>query len=100
MDNHSYPDIPAELHPALEKALERIEHHEGWAAIIRRDARIAAMLHKVLACSEYAADVLARYPEVLADLIFDGRMHRPLESGELELISLAARLTTKPKNSL
>lgn len=88
MDTHSYPDIPAELHPSLEKALERIEHHEHWAGIIRRDARVAAMLHKILACSEYAADVLARYPETLADLIVDGRMHRPLESGELELIFL------------
>ena len=88
MDSNSYPGIPAELHPSLEKALERIEHHEHWAGTVRRDARVATTLHKVLACSEYAADVLARYPGMLADLIADGRMHRPLESGELELVFL------------
>jgi glutamate-ammonia-ligase adenylyltransferase len=80
--------VPAELIPPLEKALERFDSIESWAGIIGRDKELAATLNKVLACSEYAADILARYPAVLEALIVSGRMHRPLESGELDPIFL------------
>lgn len=76
MDSNFYPDVPPELHPALEKALDRLQQHEIWPGIIRRDARVAATLHRVIACSEYVGDVLARYPEALTELLIDGRMHR------------------------
>ena len=89
MDSNFYPDVPPELHPALEKALDRLQQHEIWPGVIRRDARVAATLHRVIACSEYVADVLARYPETLTELLIDGRMHRPLDSGELELVFLS-----------
>lgn len=89
MDSNFHPDVPSELHPALEKALERLQQQEIWPGIIRRDARVAETLHRVIACSEYVADVLARYPETLTELLVDGRMHRPLDSGELELVFLS-----------
>jgi glutamate-ammonia-ligase adenylyltransferase len=88
MTKSNTAEVPAELIPALEKALERLESVEAWPEIIGRDKDLAATLNKVLACSEYAADILARYPNVLEALIVSGRMHRPLESGELEPLFL------------
>ena len=57
-DGAIYRGIPAELHPTLEKSLERLEQHEDWPGIIKRDPEVAAVLNRVLACSEYVADVL------------------------------------------
>ncbi|MEJ2139383.1 MAG: bifunctional [glutamate--ammonia ligase]-adenylyl-L-tyrosine phosphorylase/[glutamate--ammonia-ligase] adenylyltransferase [Gammaproteobacteria bacterium] len=88
MDNQTYPGIPAALHAVLEKSLERLSHQESWPAIIGRDAKLAQTLNRVLACSDYVAGVLVRYPNLLGQLIEDGRMHRTLERGELEPIFL------------
>jgi glutamate-ammonia-ligase adenylyltransferase len=81
-------EVPAALVSSFEKAVERLESVEAWPEIIGRDKDLAATLNKVLACSEYAADILARYPDVLEALIVSGRMHRPLVSGELDPLFL------------
>jgi glutamate-ammonia-ligase adenylyltransferase len=84
MAKSNKPDIPALLNSPLEKAVGRLESVEQWSGIISRDKALAATLNKVLACSEYVADVLARYPFLLDDLITAERMHRSLEQGELD----------------
>ena len=89
-DGTTYTDIPEVLHPVLEKALERLQQHDDWSNIVGRDSKVAGVLNRVLASSEYIADVLARYPQALADIIADGRIHRPLEPGELEPVFLTA----------
>ena len=88
MANSNPAQVPVELVPVLDKALERLESIELWPEIIGRDKDLAATLNKVLACSEYAADILTRYPVVLEELITSGRMHRPLELGELDTLFL------------
>ena len=88
MDKDPYAGIPVELHATLEKALERLSLHAGWAEKITRDSLVAATLGRILACSEYVADVLARYPETLEQIIADGRIHRELKQDELELLFL------------
>ncbi len=77
------------LQPELAKAHSRLAGHADWEAMVGRDARLAEQLDRVLMCSEYVADVLARYPQLLDELISDGRLHRPLEAGELEPLFLA-----------
>ncbi len=89
-DGTTYTDIPEVLHPVLEKALERLQQHDDWPNIVGRDSKVAGVLNRVLASSEYIADVLARYPQALVDIIADGRIHRPLEPGELESVFLTA----------
>jgi glutamate-ammonia-ligase adenylyltransferase len=89
MDNVPNLSIPAELEQPLAQALERLQANDGWDDIIARDTKVAGTLNKVLACSEYVSDVLARYPQVLAELIADGRLHRPLEAEELDKLILA-----------
>ncbi|MCP4276108.1 MAG: bifunctional [glutamate--ammonia ligase]-adenylyl-L-tyrosine phosphorylase/[glutamate--ammonia-ligase] adenylyltransferase [Gammaproteobacteria bacterium] len=81
-------EVPRVLVPALEKAVERLESTEAWSEIIGRDKALAATLNKVLACSEYVADILVRYPKALEELIVSGRMHRPLASGALDPLFL------------
>ena len=41
MDKDPYAGIPAELHATLDKALERLAPHEGWAEKIARDSLVA-----------------------------------------------------------
>ncbi len=77
------------LQPELAKARERLAAHDDWAAILARDERAAAQLDRVLMCSEYVADILARYPQLLGELVADRRLHRALEPGELEPLFLA-----------
>ena len=89
-DGTPHSEMPDVLQPLLEKSLERLQQHEEWPKIIGRDARVGSALNRVLASSEYVTDVLARYPQALADIITDGRIHRALEPGELEPVFLAA----------
>ncbi len=84
--SHSVPQV---LQPALNKARERLAAHDDWPRIADLDARVTAQLDRVLACSEYFADVLARYPQAFAELIETGRLHRPLDDGELEPLFLS-----------
>lgn len=79
-------EIPENLQPILEKALARLQEQSEWSDPTDQSAE---MLPRVLACSDYAADVLARYPDMLAALVADGRLYRPLEDAELEALFTA-----------
>ena len=79
---HTIPEI---LLPVLEKARERLAAYDDWTRIEGLDGEIAGNLDRVLACSEYVADVMARYPQIFAELVESGRIRRALEANELEL---------------
>ena len=53
---------PVALEPALAKARERLSAHPVFAGLAARDSELSASLDRLLASSEYAADVLGRYP--------------------------------------
>ena len=91
--------IPAPLRPVLDKARDRLAAHDEWRAIVDSDAQVAALLDRVLACSEYVADVLARWPQTLADVIADGRMHRSLASGDYDTLFAAEAPDTEAENA-
>ena len=77
-------NIPAPLRASVRQSLDRLaENPVVWQAI-ERDQRLADSLPQVLACSEYVADVLARFPEQMDALVEQDRMHRPLTNGELQ----------------
>ena len=82
-------DFPADLLPVLAKVRARLGDRDEWAAIEASDAKVATNLDRVLACSDYVADVLARHPRMLTEIIDGGRIHRMLEDRELELLFLA-----------
>jgi len=82
---------PKILESTLDKALARIQENPDWPDLTIDDPKLASTLNRLLVCSEYAADILFRYPVLLSELIADGRMHRPLRAAELDPIFLAAR---------
>ncbi|MGI9291693.1 MAG: bifunctional [glutamate--ammonia ligase]-adenylyl-L-tyrosine phosphorylase/[glutamate--ammonia-ligase] adenylyltransferase [Gammaproteobacteria bacterium] len=86
--------LPQVLAQPLEQAMERIAATEPWPNIIARDKRVGLAIRKVLACSEYAADIIARYPDLLDCLLTTGRLFRSLEDGELD----AQFLNDQPDN--
>ena len=88
MSKNNNMELSAGLAAALEQASERLAAVEGWPEIVARDRRVQESIDKVLICSEYAADILARYPHLLAELITTERLHRPLEAGELDPLFL------------
>jgi len=67
--------------------------HAGSEALVG-DAQYLGSLHRVLACSSYLGDILARYPDALNELRADGRLDRSLESGELGHV-FDARVSTE-----
>lgn len=68
----------------LDNVLERVQANDDWADLIGRDPELGGSLQRVLVCSDYAADILARYPFLLEQLIDSGRMHRALSEAELD----------------
>jgi glutamate-ammonia-ligase adenylyltransferase len=83
-----WPDVPAELCEASERLLAAITHHEEIAAALRSDAAPGATLARVVACSPFAAGVIAQYPQTFLELLGSGRLSRPSEPGELARLML------------
>lgn len=77
-------DCPPVLQPVLEQALVRLGDVGAWDAVVTDNAAVMAQLERVLACSEYAAGVIARAPELLAEIVRDGRAQRSLTDNEYE----------------
>ena len=82
-------DIPEVLRPGLNTVLDKLAGADDLPGNLDGDAKAAATLNKLLACSEYSADVIARYPQVLGELLKDGRLHRSLEADELDAAFLS-----------
>ena len=81
-------ELSAGLAAPFEQAMGRLAAIEGWPEIVARDRRVQESIDKVLICSEYAADILSRSPQLLDELITTERLHRPLEAGELDPLFL------------
>jgi glutamate-ammonia-ligase adenylyltransferase len=73
------PDLPDELRAAAVHAREAVR----MPAATLREAGLEDGLVRTLACSPYAAGVLARYPQVLEELATSGRLARASEPGEI-----------------
>ena len=92
--NKLFADIPDALQPLVANARERFAENPDWPLISTRDPQIEALLPRIVACSDYVTDVLARYPHALAELIDDGRIQRSLAADELESLYLATANAT------
>ncbi len=66
------------------KVMSRLQQEELWNNSISQSAEILATADKVFACSDYVADTVLRYPQLLAELNDSQRLYRALEPGELE----------------
>ena len=77
-------EVPEALQPLVAKSMTRLQESALWAENISQNAGMLATVEKVVACSDYVADIVSRYPHLLAELSDSGRLDRPLSSGELE----------------
>lgn len=82
-------EIPSELSAGVATSLDRLEGLEEWPNDCGGDKKAAASLHKLLASSEYVADILTRYPGFLSELLADQRLHQSIEADELDSAFLA-----------
>ncbi|MGI9330002.1 MAG: bifunctional [glutamate--ammonia ligase]-adenylyl-L-tyrosine phosphorylase/[glutamate--ammonia-ligase] adenylyltransferase [Gammaproteobacteria bacterium] len=74
---------PQELPPALQKlADDWVSAHVGSPSL-DGDTQYLRSLRRVLACSSYLSDILARYPDALIELRADGRLDSSLKADEL-----------------
>ncbi len=78
--------------PAVPSALEPVVHE--WLAAHGEQAAgqpgLRAPVSRVVACSAYLAEVMARQPDALGELVADGRLERILQPGELNALFGAA----------
>ncbi|MBT8423097.1 MAG: bifunctional [glutamate--ammonia ligase]-adenylyl-L-tyrosine phosphorylase/[glutamate--ammonia-ligase] adenylyltransferase, partial [Gammaproteobacteria bacterium] len=81
---HKKPDEL--LRSELARVRERLAVVDGWEAIAAADPRVGEQLDRVLMCSDYVADVLARYPDEFSSLIDSGRLHRELTGDEYDAL--------------
>lgn len=84
MNDEPLLTIPAELTETVAKAHERLSANNDWDNVKALDPKTAAMLDRLCACSDYCVDVLARYPDVLSELLAAGRLHRSHDADEFE----------------
>jgi glutamate-ammonia-ligase adenylyltransferase len=75
--NHALPELFAR--PVFERLQHaREQHPEIWDSLLS-DATIAASLPRIWACSEFVANLCARKPQLLQQLVAGNRLHSPLE---------------------
>ncbi len=78
------PAVPLALEPAVGEWLAA--HGEQLGG----QPGLQAPVSRVVACSAYLADVMARNPDTLGELVADGRLERVLQPGELNALFAAA----------
>ncbi|MCL4790889.1 MAG: bifunctional glutamine synthetase adenylyltransferase/deadenyltransferase, partial [Gammaproteobacteria bacterium] len=66
--------IPAALREGVAALCSELTSGPALAGVLPDDAQFRARLLRVLATSPYAADILARYPDMLAELLQSGRL--------------------------
>ncbi len=71
------PELPESLRADAAPSLLAIDGATNLAPALRES------LQRVVACSPFAAGVLARYPEMLSDLVDSGRLLRGSSEGEI-----------------
>ncbi len=73
----------------MEKALGQLREHEALALAMEPD-EVREPLARTMACSPFAVRSFARRPEILVELLEDGRLSRALRGGELPELAAAA----------
>ncbi|MGI9342824.1 MAG: bifunctional [glutamate--ammonia ligase]-adenylyl-L-tyrosine phosphorylase/[glutamate--ammonia-ligase] adenylyltransferase [Gammaproteobacteria bacterium] len=76
----SLPDV---LRDGVQNWLDRCADKPALRQVVESDAALADACIRVVACSQYVGDTLERYPDLLAELVADGRLQRPLAAHEL-----------------
>jgi glutamate-ammonia-ligase adenylyltransferase len=66
--------IPAALREGVMALCSELTSGPALAGVLPDDVQFRARLLRVLATSPYAADILARYPDMLAELLQSGRL--------------------------
>ena len=87
--NAAHPSIPEPLREGADKALAGLREDESLAPLLEQN-ELLTPLNRVLACSPFAARSLTRRPEILRDLLTEGRLARPLQEGELAQLASEA----------
>lgn len=78
------PAVPPALEPVAQEWLTANGESVG------RHPECRAAISRTVACSSYLADVMAKNPDALAELLADGRLERCLQPGELDTLFAAA----------
>ena len=86
LDEFETSGVPANLQDLVLDWLKRCADKIELQTVIDRDSALKISLPKVIGCSQYMADVLERYPEMLLEFANSGRLHRALEQDELASI--------------
>ena len=76
--------LPAGLNEIVNAWMTEHGNAAELRATLRANPEIAATLPRIIACSSYLADTVARYPQFLKELITDARLGRPLGDAELD----------------
>jgi len=76
--NNQELNLPDSLAGPVDDWLGRNADNDDIRAVLTADAGNLSLLRKVLACSPYAADIIARRPDVFRELFESGRLARPL----------------------
>ena len=90
--------IPEPLREGVEKALAQLRDHEALAAALKSEAVLRPLV-RTLACSPFAARSFTRKPEILAALLEDDRLNRPLANSELPALAGAALESSSQETS-
>ncbi len=83
IDSHNLPQI---LAGPVQDWFAQHAGEEGLAAWLGKQPEVAAELPRIIACSSYLSDTLARYPTALVELVESQRLQRALEPDELEIL--------------
>jgi len=89
-DEHDSP-LPDILAGPVDDWLSRHGGNDALGGVLSAEAGMMPVLRKVLACSPYAADIIARRPGVFRELVDSGRLARPLDADEVSGLFGAVR---------
>ncbi len=82
--------LPEILAVPVDDWLARQADNDDINAALAADPNNLSRLRKLLACSPYAADIIARRPEVFRELVDSERLNRPLDEHEAHDLFAAA----------
>ncbi len=77
-------ELPTALRPLVTDWLAENADEQGLGPLLDAHPELAAQLPIVVACSQYCADTIARYPELLSELLANERLNRSLATSELQ----------------
>jgi glutamate-ammonia-ligase adenylyltransferase len=85
-----FSGIGSELRGPVDQWLARSAETTAIRAALDAHPQLRESLPRVLACSPYVGEILARYPDMLGELADSGRLQRPLADNEIDDLMAAA----------